>query len=206
MKSLIIVDYGMGNLWSVKSAFKFLGTTATVSSDPKKVRTADAIILPGVGSFRLAMKALHDRGLSEAIYDAVQVRERKILGICLGFQMMTNSSTEDGYTEGLGLIPGQTERFTTVELNGNKLPHIGFNSIQVPSSNGLFKYFINPTDFYFVHSYRLLPNGLVNKVAICNHGTRFVAAYADANIYGTQFHPEKSQNNGLQLLSNFLAV
>jgi len=201
---ILIIDYGLGNLWSVHSALKYLGVNPVVSSEPSEVCSADALILPGVGSFRKAMQALHERGLVEAISNAVRVRQRKILGICLGFQMLATSSTEDGYTEGLGLISGHVERFTPAELQGNKLPHIGFNLVQMTSAEGLFMGFSKATDFYFVHSYRLLPADLPTQSAISNYGTDFVAAYQDANVYGTQFHPEKSQTNGLRLLKNFI--
>jgi len=203
---IVIIDYGIGNLWSVRSALKFLGANAFVSNHPDEVQTADALILPGVGSFRLAMLALHERGLAVAINEAVQVRQRKILGICLGFQLLAASSTEDGYTEGLGLIPGSIERFTSAELQGNKSPHIGFNRVDMPSVEGLFKGFGEAAEFYFVHSFRLLQDGLPAKGAICRYGTDFVAAYQDGNVCGTQFHPEKSQTNGLRLLNNFLSL
>jgi glutamine amidotransferase len=201
---IVVIDYGMGNLWSVLNAVRFLGADAVISSDPADVSSASALVLPGVGSFRKAMAALHERGLKEAIDDSVRVRRKKILGICLGFQMLAQTGTEDGFTEGLGYIPGIVERFNADELKERKLPHIGFNQVRMPSKEGLFNGFEVDTDFYFVHSYRLLPKGLPVQCAICNYGTDFVAAYQSGNVFGTQFHPEKSQTNGLRLLSNFL--
>ena len=205
-EKIVIVDYGMGNLKSVFNALKFLEIDCTISQEPREVETADALILPGVGSFRLAMLALQERGLSDAIAETVMVRQRKILGICLGFQMLGQSSTEDGYSKGLGLIEGVVEPFSQADLKGRKLPHIGFNQVVMPSSDGLFSGFDTVADFYFVHSYRILPSGLSGQSAICNYGTNFVAAYQKANIFGTQFHPEKSQTNGLRLLANFFSA
>lgn len=202
--NIVIVDYGMGNLWSVKNAFKFLGAKCQISSNPKVIEEADALVLPGVGSFNLAMQSLHRRDLVSVIYETVKDRNRKILGICLGFQMLAESSSEDGLTAGLGLIPGTIERFSNEELQDKKLPHVGFNRVKMPSNDKLFFGFDNAADFYFVHSYRLLPSGKPEQTAICNYGIDFVAAYQMDNIFGTQFHPEKSQTNGLRLLQNFL--
>jgi glutamine amidotransferase len=203
---VVVIDYGMGNLWSVLNALRFLGAEASISSDPVEVSDASALILPGVGSFRKAMNALHERGLYEAIDHSVRVRGHKILGICLGFQMLAGSGTEDGLTEGLRFIPGMVDRFKPEELVDRKLPHIGFNQVRMPSDEGLFQGFDSDTDFYFVHSYRLLPEGQPGQSAICRYGTDFVAAYQHGNVFGTQFHPEKSQTNGLRLLANFLKV
>ena len=201
---VIIVDYGMGNLWSVSSALNFLGADPIISSNPTEITKADAVLLPGVGSFRLAMQALADKNLDEAIKETVQIKQRKILGICLGFQMLAESSTEDGMTAGLGCIPTPVESFSVQELEGGKLPHIGFNRVRLPNSSSLFDGFKAAEDFYFVHSYRLLAQALPGNKAICSYGIDFLAAYEHENVFGAQFHPEKSQTNGLRLLANFL--
>ena len=120
--------------------------------------------------------------------------------------MLALSSTEDGESEGLGFIPAKVERFSPADLSGRKLPHIGFNKVQMPSAEGFFSGFNSSSDFYFVHSYRMLPDGLQGNKAICNYGVDFLAAYQTENIFGAQFHPEKSQTNGLALLQNFLAA
>lgn len=205
-QKIIIVDYGMGNLWSVVSALEFLGAAPIISAKPAEITNADAILLPGVGSFRLAMHRLIENKLDEAIKEAVQIKQRKILGICLGFQMLAESSTEDGTTAGLGFIPATVESFSTQELDGRKAPHIGFNQVTVPNSCSLFAGFKDSEDFYFVHSYRLLPHAFAGKKGICNYGVDFLAAYEHKNIFGAQFHPEKSQTSGLRLLANFLNV
>ena len=203
---VVIVDYGMGNLWSVASALKFLDVECCITDDASEIQKADALILPGVGSYRLAMESLRKKDLASAITEAVYTKRRKILGICLGFQMLALSSTEDGESEGLGFIPAKVERFSPADLNGRKLPHIGFNKVQMPSAEGFFSGFNSSADFYFVHSYRMLPDGLQGNKAICNYGVDFLAAYQSENIFGAQFHPEKSQTNGLALLQNFLAA
>ena len=201
---VVIVDYGMGNLWSVASALKFLDVECCITDDANKIKQADALILPGVGSYRMAMQSLRQKDLVNAITDSVYARRCKILGICLGFQMLASSSTEDGDSKGLGFIPAKVERFTSGDLCGRKLPHIGFNKVEMQSTEGLFSGFNSSADFYFVHSYKMLPDGLRGNKAICNYGVDFLAAYQYENIFGTQFHPEKSQTNGLALLKNFL--
>ena len=206
LQKIIIVDYGMGNLRSVVNALDFLGAKPSISSNPIDIVKADTILLPGVGSFRLAMQALTENKLDAAIKEAVQVKQRKILGICLGFQMLAESGTEDGKTAGLGFIPTPVESFSVQELKGRKLPHIGFNRVRLPNLSSLFDGFKTEEDFYFVHSYRLLPQALPGVKAICNYGIDFLAAYEHENLFGAQFHPEKSQTNGLRLLANFLSA
>lgn len=203
--NITVVDYGMGNLWSVLSALRYLGCNPTASSDPDEISRAGSLLLPGVGSFRKAMIALQKNGLDQAIIEAVQVKGSKILGICLGMQLMGISSSEDGDTIGLGLIKSTVDKFTLVEIGANKLPHIGFDSVRSQSSGNLFKGLQNTADFYFVHSYRMLPIELAGIPATCCYGVEFLAAYEQDNIFATQFHPEKSQTNGLILLKNFLS-
>jgi len=202
--NITVVDYGMGNLWSVLSALRYLGCNPTASSDPDVVARADSLLLPGVGSFRKAMVALQQKGLDQAIVEAVKIKGSKILGICLGMQLMGTSSSEDGDTLGLGFINSTVDRFTLAEIGANKLPHIGFDSVRSQSSGHLFKGLHNTADFYFVHSYRMLPMELNGTIATCCHGVEFLAAYEQDNIFATQFHPEKSQTNGLILLKNYL--
>lgn len=204
--TVTIVDYGMGNLWSVQSALSFLGYVAKVSSDPDEILRADSLLLPGVGSFRKAMISLQQKGIDQAITEAVQLKGRKILGICLGMQLMGLNSSEDGRTVGLGLIKSEVDKFSLKEIGPNKLPHIGFDLVHRPPGTRLFNGLPNAADFYFVHSYRMLPIRLTGKSAICHYGIEFLAAYEQDNIFATQFHPEKSQANGLILLKNFLAL
>jgi glutamine amidotransferase len=200
-----IVDYGMGNLWSVASALHYLGAECDFSKDPRSIAQADILLLPGVGSFRKAMQVLASTGIADAVREAVTVRRRKILGICLGMQLFAESSTEDGPSDGLGLIPGRIERFPAAELGGLKVPHIGFNWVSSMNESALFAGLEGGGDFYFVHSYRLKHEGQPGCAGICRYGEDFVAAYTSENVHATQFHPEKSQTNGLRLLTNFLA-
>jgi glutamine amidotransferase len=204
-RNITVIDYGMGNLWSVLSALRYLGCNPSISGDPSEIAAAEALLLPGVGSFRKAMLALKQHELDEAIIEAVQVKGCNILGICLGMQLMGTGSSEDGDTVGLGLIPTAVDKFVPNEIGVNKVPHIGFDLVSSHPDARLFQGLTNADDFYFVHSYRMLPAGLNGRLATCAYGTDFLAAYEKDNIFATQFHPEKSQTNGLMLLRNFLA-
>ena len=194
----------MGNLWSVRSAIRYLGYNPIISSSRKEIENANALILPGVGSFRSAMQALQNSGLDEAILEGVSNRGHKILGICLGMQLLALHSSEDGETKGLGLIPSKVERFDLNISDNLKVPHIGFNEVISQDQSILFKNITPSSDFYFVHSYRLRTGEFHGRHAICHYGQDFLAAYEHENIFATQFHPEKSQTNGLKLLKNFL--
>jgi len=193
----------MGNIYSIQSALNFLGQKSEYSDCPKDILNADKIILPGVGSFRKAMQNIKFKKLEEPITVAVQSKGIPILGICLGMQLLGNSSTEDGYTPGLSLFEGTVEKFKT---NSNlKIPHIGYNEV-IPSKDSiLFKNLDEVSDFYFVHSYRML-SSITDKISTCIYGEEFIAAFEHNNVFGTQFHPEKSQANGLILLKNFLSI
>jgi glutamine amidotransferase len=206
MRNVTLIDYGMGNLCSVQSAFEYVGASVEVTDDPQKVVTADTIVLPGVGSFSRAMQTLREKGLDIAIKTAVIENEAKILGICLGMQLLGSHSTEHGETVGLGLIPNGVNRFIRDPKNNMKIPHVGFNSVDLSESTGLFEGLPQHCDFYFVHSYRMLQDlmGTVGRIGRCEYGESFLAAFEYNNICGTQFHPEKSQTNGLRLLKNFL--
>lgn len=199
----VIVDYGMGNLHSVLGALRYLGEDPTVSNDPTLVAAADSLILPGVGSFYKAMGKLENSGLAEALTEAVVGKGRKILGICLGQQLMSDYSAEDGGRPGLGFFSGDVTRLAST--NGIKVPHVGFNKVRFDSRSRLFAGFHGPVDCYFVHSFKLSVEKRSGYAALCDYGGDFVAAYEHENVFSTQFHPEKSQTNGLRILSNFLA-
>jgi len=201
---VVIVDYGMGNIWSVCSALSRLDVQPTITDDPAIVASADFLILPGVGSFFRAMNTLNTSGLADALKEAVLHKQRNILGICLGMQLLANQGTEDGLCDGLSFIPVSVDRFSRCDLGTLKVPHIGFNLVHPSSQTLLFRGFSSPAYFYFVHSYRLLPSGLPGNKSLCHYGVDFLAAYEHDNIFATQFHPEKSQSNGVKLLSNFL--
>lgn len=199
-----IIDYGMGNISSVISAFNYLGAATEFVSSPEKIEESNFLILPGVGSFSKGMRELKSRRIDQAIMAALQNNNAKILGICLGMQLMGSFGSENGKTEGLALISNVVESFTKDELQAQKIPHVGFNSISFNNGNGLFDGLPQLADFYFTHSYRMLPEGLEGQYATCNHGVEFLAAFQMGNICGAQFHPEKSQTNGLIFLKNFL--
>jgi len=199
--SITIVDYGMGNLRSVANALEFLGLSYSLTSDPDEVRKADSIIIPGVGSFRSASDIFQKTGLLDAVNELVLVRERKVLGICLGFQMLGLSSSEGGGASGLGFIPSPVRRF--MPSADIKVPHVGLNDVSFPKDSLLFKGLENPANFYFVHSYIMEYSALGGLVTTCEYIEKFVAAYENENVFGVQFHPEKSQASGLRLLLNF---
>ena len=199
-----VIDYGMGNVWSVISALKYLGATVELVRDPKVLARAEVMILPGVGSFRKGMENLKESGMDEAIRLAVTANNARVLGICLGMQLLGSQSTEGGKTAGLGLIANRVESFTAYELGLNKIPHVGFNLVYFNEQKGLFEDLPEPSDFYFTHSYRMLVDNIEGRYATCSYGIEFLAAFEIGNICGAQFHPEKSQTNGLILLRNFL--
>jgi len=197
----------MGNLWSVASAIKFLGADPVVSHDPIEIANSNCLVLPGVGSFRRAMETIKTNKYDQAIAEALTNSKTKLLGICLGMQLLGASSTEDGVTPGLGLVPNLVTRFSSNNNIKIKIPHIGFSEVKSPKNSSLFVNIPDNSCFYFVHSYFMeIANSDVAKghVATATHGTDFVAAIESGRICGTQFHPEKSQKSGLQLMRNFL--
>jgi glutamine amidotransferase len=202
----VIVDYGMGNLHSVVSALRYLGVDPVVTGDRAIVEGADTLVLPGVGSFFKAMAQLENSGLADALREAVLVQRRKILGICLGQQLMADYGTEDGGAKGLGLIGGVVDRIVQPLEGGLKVPHVGFNTVRFDDESVLFHGFDRPVDCYFVHSYKLNLAERPGLASLCDYGGDFVAAYEYQNVFCTQFHPEKSQSNGLRILANFLSA
>lgn len=201
---VVIVDYGLGNLWSVKNAFEFMGANVTLSSDPAVVAAGRKLVLPGVGSFGTGMSNLHERGLIEALNEAVLNKGAPILGICLGMQLLADASEEAPEALGLGWIPGQVRKFTDKSL---RLPHMGFNGASAGTSNPLFETTpAAPEDFYFVHSYFFVPDDSAHGLAHTHYGAEFTSAVHKDNIFGVQFHPEKSQSSGLKLISRFIKL
>jgi imidazole glycerol-phosphate synthase subunit HisH len=197
---VVIIDYEMGNIKSISSALKFLGVSEIVISNQRDdILTADKLILPGVGSFAKAMGNIKDLRIDEYLTEAVVANKKPILGICLGMQLMCESSEEDGFSEGLGFISGKVERFSS---KGIKVPHVGFNQVSFADDSRLYKGMENLSDFYFTHSFKMTSNAHVNQ-AHCNYGSEFIASYEVANIAGAQFHPELSQTNGLKMIDNF---
>lgn len=195
-----IIDYGMGNLRSVQKACEKLGHSAEICTQPEQVAGARKLILPGVGAFRDAIAQLKEHRLVEAIRDHVDAG-KPFLGICLGLQLLFDVSYEDGEYEGLGIIPGQVVRFES--RPGLKIPHMGWNSLQIERANPLLEGLHDGDHVYFVHSYHVVPEEDSVVATRTDHGGPFVSMIARDNLFATQFHPEKSQRVGLQLLENF---
>jgi glutamine amidotransferase len=195
-----ILDYGAGNLASVRNAFAQLGLEAVVFDHPELIGNFERIIVPGVGSFRLAMEALESAGWPDALR-SYAASGKPILGICLGMQLLFDKGYEHGETLGLGLVPGEVVLMTPEQPY--KVPHVGWNSLIHVRQHPLFKGVKGHVDFYFVHSYRSSPREPENIVAMCDYAGEFVAVVSRDNVVGMQFHPEKSQPAGLRILKNF---
>ncbi len=198
-----IVDYGMGNLRSVQKAFEKLGVAAEICSDPKQLSGVQKLVLPGVGAFRDAIHELKRTGMVQPVLDHIH-SGKPFLGICLGLQLLFDISYEDGEYEGLGVIPGKVVRFK--DQPDLKIPHMGWNRLEVVGNPRLLEGIPRDSHFYFVHSYHVVPNDESFVAARSTHGESFVAMIARNNLFATQFHPEKSQRVGLKLLSNFAAL
>jgi glutamine amidotransferase len=195
-----IVDYGMGNLRSVQKAFEKLGAQAEICANPSELTGAEKLVLPGVGAFRDAIHELRRTGLDKPVRDHIAAG-RPFLGICLGLQLLFDVSYEDGQWEGLGVIRGKVVRFE--DQPDLKIPHMGWNTLEIAGSHRLFEGIADGSSVYFVHSYYVVPEDDSLIAARSEHGTLFAAAVARENLFATQFHPEKSQAVGLKLLSNF---
>jgi glutamine amidotransferase len=195
---LTIVDYGSGNLRSVQKAVEKCGVAATITSDPDFVSKAERIILPGVGAFGDAMRALRDRGLVKPLQEHARA-DRPFLGICMGLQLLFETGYEGGTHEGLGILAGDVVRFDLPQ--GMKVPHMGWNTTRWP---GDWQPAGDGEHFYFVHSYYARPTEATIVAAVTDYGGDFCAAVRRGNLYATQFHPEKSQAAGLRLLSSWL--
>ena len=201
---ITIIDYSINNIWSVQSALEYLKIDHNISKDPEVIKKSTHLILPGVGSFNKAMKNIRKLKIDNTIQIAKE-NNCKILGICLGMQLLAKQGFEDGVTDGLNLIDTDVRLFNKNKLDNLKIPHIGFNNVKIGDNSLLFKNLKNNTDFYFVHSYIMPLDTFPNNSIIhtCTYGESFVAAFEYNNIFGTQFHPEKSQMNGLKVLKNF---
>jgi glutamine amidotransferase len=203
---IAIIDYGMGNLGSVMNAFVALEADARACLKADDVRGAGKIVLPGVGAFGVAMKYLDRRGWREVLEREVREKGKPFLGICLGMQLLATSSTEQGIHAGLNWIGGTVERLPNDQCN-LRIPHIGWNDVRFADVEaGLSSGSDEQETFYFAHSYILKPDDPGVIKGICTYGTDFVACIEKNNLWATQFHPEKSQKAGLQILRNFLAL
>lgn len=198
-----IVDYGMGNLRSVQKAFEKLGVAAKIVTRPDEIDAAQKLVLPGVGAFRDAIHELQSQKLVEPIKAHIQ-SDKPFLGICLGLQMLFDVSYEDGEWPGLGIIPGRVVRFP--EHPELKVPHMGWNQLEVVGTPRLLADIPRDSYFYFVHSYFVFPQDESVIASRTDYGQKFVSMIARKNLFATQFHPEKSQTVGLKLLNNFATL
>ncbi|MGA2090571.1 MAG: imidazole glycerol phosphate synthase subunit HisH [Endomicrobiales bacterium] len=202
---IAVIDYGMGNLRSVAKALEQVGAEPVVTDSSRKILSCQGVIFPGVGSFGPAVRYLKKRKLIDTIEDVIS-KDRYFLGLCLGFQLLFSTSSEDGAHKGLGIVPGKVEKFS-FRHSSLKVPHMGWNQVHIANKElqkTMFKGIPDNTYFYFVHSYYGTPKQKNMLAATTDYGTPFCSAVAHGRVWGCQFHPEKSSSNGLKLLKNFL--
>lgn len=203
MTTVAVIDYGMGNIRSVSKALAHVAPSVTVqiSREPEVICRADHIVFPGVGALRDCMAEIQRLELQQAIMQCAA--SKPFLGICLGMQALLDYSEENNGVQGLGLVPGEVKRFTP--QTGLKIPHMGWNQVHQTQPHPLWQGIAQDSRFYFVHSYYVVPESEPYTMALTEYGQPFVAALGRGNLFAVQFHPEKSQQMGLQLLQNFLA-
>lgn len=199
-----IVDYGVGNLFSLKSSFSAIGANAVVTSSKSELESADSIILPGVGAFQDAAKKLRDSGLENTVISLAQ-SGKPLMGICLGMQLLFEKSFEYGEHKGLGLIKGEIRPIEAVIPKEYKIPHIGWNSLEIKKPSPIFENVNNGEYVYFVHSY-YAADCESSVTAVSDYGAPLTAAVQSGNVFGCQFHPEKSGETGLKILRSFVAL
>ena len=198
---LAIIDYGVGNIFSLYSSFKFIGEDVVLTNDKKIIDSCSHIILPGVGAFADAKRKLDESGMAEVVKEQVKTG-KPLMGICLGMQMLFDKSLEYGEHPGLGLISGSVMPISDVIPSDLKIPHIGWNSLEFTRESKLFKYINNGDHVYFVHSF-YAADCAKDTIAVSEYGAPLTAAVAKDNVYGCQFHPEKSGEVGLNILKAF---
>jgi imidazole glycerol-phosphate synthase subunit HisH len=203
---IVIVDYGMGNLGSVRNMIKKVGYSSIISSKADDIEKASKLILPGVGAFDRGMENIHQLQIFDVLNEQVLVQKIPVLGICLGFQLLTRRS-EEGTVRGLSWIEADTKRFRfDAENSSLKIPHMGWNYVKFNDSSRLFRDWQGELRFYFVHSYHAVCDREQDSSSQCLYGYPFTASIEKENIMGVQFHPEKSHKYGMQLLKNFLTL
>lgn len=201
---IAIIDYGMGNVRSLMNAFEYIGEDSKVTRDLDELEEADRLVLPGVGAFGDAMAAIRANGLQEPLTRLAMEARKPVLGVCLGMQLFARSSFEHGHHEGLNWLPAEVVPLD-VEPPA-KVPHVGWNGLDFDPEDWLFQGIpAIQTDFYFVHSFHMVCDDPAHRIAITNHGGEVTAVVRKDNLVAAQFHPEKSQDNGLQMLQNWLA-
>ena len=201
---ITVIDYGMGNLGSVINMLKKIGVASKITTDLEEIKTATKLLLPGVGSFDKAMQRINDSGIKEILDYKVLKEETPVLGICLGMQLLTNNS-EEGIEKGLGYINASTKKFSFQEKK-MKVPHMGWNLVEKSTSSLLTTNFDEESKFYFVHSYYVEVEKQENSILKTTYGLEFDSAIQHKNVYGAQFHPEKSHKFGMKLLDNFSKI
>ncbi|MFD2919402.1 imidazole glycerol phosphate synthase subunit HisH [Terrimonas rubra] len=204
-QKIAIVNYGMGNIHTVYKKIQQTNSAPTIVSTAEELLNADKIVLPGVGHFAKAMENLQRNGLLDALNDLVLHKKKPVLGICLGMQLMSKFS-EEGDVEGLGWIDAKVMRFQIKDQLTHKIPQTGWNSIQKHGDSPLLKKIDDNAEFYFLHSYHYHAPSYTNVIASTVFEYEYISAVQKENIFGTQFHPEKSHDTGLQLLNNFIAL
>lgn len=206
MPNLIsILDYGMANLRSVQKAFEQVGQSASIICTPQEIERAERLVLPGVGAFADAVATLREKQMAGPIAEHIS-RGRPFLGICLGLQMLFDVGYEDGTHQGLGIIPGKCIRFEVDRTHGLKVPHMGWNQLRFRSASPLLRDLPDGCNVYFVHSYHVFPADASVIATTTDYGGEFVSSIWRNNVLATQFHPEKSQKIGLQMLANFARI
>lgn len=202
---VVIIDYDVGNLTSVRNAIARLTPSVDISADPQALNSATHIILPGVGSFGEGMKGLSEHGFIPALREEVLVKQKPLLGICLGMQLLASEGFEHGQHAGLGFVAGSV-RLIEKAPSGLRLPHIGWNDVTLSDRHPIACGFTHQPIFYFVHSYHLIPKDPSVIAGTCTYGETITALIQSGNICGAQFHPEKSHDDGLRIFQNFLAL
>ncbi|QOV89686.1 imidazole glycerol phosphate synthase subunit HisH [Humisphaera borealis] len=202
---IAILDYGMANLRSVQKGFEHVGHRAEIVTEPEQIDRAERFVLPGVGAFQDAVAALRERSFVEPIIRHIQ-KGKPFLGICLGLQMLFDVGYEDGEHCGMGVLPGKCVRFDVDDAFGLKVPHMGWNQLNVVRPSPLMRDLPADSSVYFVHSYHIVPGNEAVVATTTDYGRPFVSSIWRDNVVATQFHPEKSQKVGLQILSNFAAM
>jgi imidazole glycerol-phosphate synthase subunit HisH len=205
MNNLVIIDYGMGNLNSVKRILNRIGLEALITSSPNVIANSDKLILPGVGHFRRAVENINKLQLWDVINEVVLIKKRPILGICLGMQLMANYS-EEGNCSGLGWFDADVVKFHVKDNLKYKIPHIGWNHVRKLKNSRLMTNINEFSEFYFVHSYYIMCKNEPDKLNESEYEFTFTSAIERENIFGVQYHPEKSHNDGEQLLKNFIEL